>query len=104
MDGPEAYGIGQDAARIAGGAAVAAGGYSYFTKARGWKLVLGIATSFGGGIMFYRAGASAVAWVFAEPMPDLAAGVAGTMTLGVIYALRKAAEKINLDAWTGKRA
>ena len=104
MDGgSEIFGAGQDAARIAGGAAVAAGGYSYFTKSRGWKFALGVATSFGGGVMFYRAGAYAVAWVFVEPMPDLAAGVAGTMTLGIIFSVRKAAERFDVSQWLGER-
>lgn len=99
MDGPEAYGFGHEAARVVAGSAVATGGYGYFTKATGWKLVVGIATTFGGGVMFYRAAMPAATALIGEAVPDLAAGIAGTMTLGVIYALRKGVEKLDLAAW-----
>lgn len=103
MEGPHTYGFGVETAQVVGGAATATGGYLYFTVARGWKMALGAATSFGGGVMFYRAGSAAVSLVFAEPMPNLAAGVAGTMTLGVIYALRKAAEKLDIGQLFGRK-
>jgi len=104
MDGPEAYGIGQDAARIAGGAAVAAGGYAYFTNANGWKFWLGVMTTFGGGAMFFPAAVRLIGLFTDEAMPAVASGIAGTMTLGVIYSLRKAAEKLNLAAWLERKA
>lgn len=89
MDGPETYGISQETARVVAGSAIATGGYGYFTKARGWRLVVGIATSFGGGVLFYRAAMPAVGLLVGDNMPDLAAGVAGSATLGIIYAIRK---------------
>lgn len=102
MEGWPELGITKEAAKVIGGAATATGGYLYFTAARGWKMAIGAVTSFGGGVMFYNAGAVAVGLFFADPMPDLAAGVAGTMTLGTIYALRKAAEKLELATLFGK--
>lgn len=102
MDGSH-LGIGTEAAQVVGGAAVATGGYGYFTKARGWKLIVGIVTSFGGGVMFFEAGSGVVSFFSDKPMPALSAGVAGTMTLGVIYALRKAAERLDLLEWFGRK-
>lgn len=102
MDGSQ-FGIGPDAAQVVGGAAVATGGYAYFTNAGGWKFALGICTTFGGGVMFFDAGMSVVAMFSDKSMPSIAAGIAGTMTLGVIYALRKAVEKLDLAAWIGRK-
>lgn len=96
MDGPEAYGVSQEAARVVAGSAIATGGYGYFTKARGWRLVVGIVTSFGGGALFYRAAMPAVMMAFGEVMPELAAGVACSSTLGIIYAIRKWAGLLEL--------
>lgn len=104
MDGQEAYGIGQEAARVVAGSAVATGGYGYFTKAKGWKLVIGIGTTFGGGVMFYRAAMPLASMIVGEALPDVAAGIAGTMTLGVIYSLRKVAEKLDLATLFERKA
>lgn len=104
MDGGhELFGISKEAAQVVGGAAVATGGYGYFTKARGWKLIVGIVTSFGGGVMFYEAGSGVVSFFTDKNIPAVASGVAGTMTLGVIYALRKAAEKLDLLEFFGRK-
>ena len=105
MDGGhELFGVSRETAQVIGGAAVATGGYGYFTKARGWKLIVGIVTSFGGGVMFFEAGSGVVSFFSDKPMPALASGVAGTMPLGVIYALRKAAERLDLLEWFGRKA
>lgn len=105
MDGGhELFGVSRETAQVIGGAAVAAGGYGYFTKARGWRFALGVLTSFGGGAMFFEAGTSFIALFTDKPMPAVASGVAGTLTLGVIWALREGARRLDLLEWFGRKA
>lgn len=100
MDGGhEAFGVGTETARVIAGAAVGAGGYLYFTKTRGWRMVAGALTSFGGGMIGYRSIVSAT-----DIDAGLAAGLACTATLGIIFAVRKWAEHLGIAAWIGRKA
>ncbi len=97
MDGPETFGITKETAQVIAGSAVGTGGYLYFTSSRGWRMIAGALTSFGGGCIGYTAVLS-----FVDLEPGLAAGVACTVTLGAIMAVRRAAEKLDAVAWIGK--
>ena len=89
------YGITQQAAQVVGGAATATGGYLYFTRTLGWvRLTVGAGTTFLGGMIGYN-----TIHRLTGLDDGVCAGVAATATLGVIYAIRVAASKINAGQW-----
>jgi hypothetical protein len=85
----ELFALSKQTAEVVAGSAVATGGYAYWTKARGWRMVVGIATTFCGGVVFHPAAQTAVALVVSEPSPRLTSGVAASCTLGALFVLRK---------------
>lgn len=85
----ELFTLSKQTAEVMAGSAVATGGYAYWTKARGWRMVVGILTSFFGGVVFHPAAQAVVAMVVIEPSPRLSSGVAASCTLGALAVLRK---------------
>jgi hypothetical protein len=83
-----------DTAQVVAGAATAAGGYLYFTKTQGWRVVLGAAVTFGGGWIGHEAVTNVIG-----NHHGLASGIAATATLGVIFSVRKAAAKLDAAQW-----
>lgn len=85
----ELFALSKETAEVMAGSAVATGGYAYWTKARGWRMVVGILTTFCGGVVFYPAALAVVALIVKEPSPRLASGVAAICTLGALAVLRE---------------
>lgn len=87
-----------ETAQVVAGAATAAGGYVYFTKTQGWRVIMGAAVTFMGGFIGFEAMINIVG-----NHPGVASGIASTATLGIIFSVRKAAERFDVSSWLGER-
>lgn len=100
MDSTELFGVTKEAAQVVGGAATATGGYLYFTKTLGWvRLSIGAGTTFIGGMVGYSQ-----IHRLTGLEDGVCAGLAATATLGVIYAVRAAAGKLDAMELFGRKA